>query len=136
MHDSIELRVARNAPRLLLYLGIGAIVSTVALRIARSVPVSLLTAVVRPLLAFAQAMTSIFFILILVMLGCAVLSLLLGRLFGAQSSSFSRRFLAVFIAVAVLAFIFAVPMCFGSLGDGTYECVTLARRAMSFAKGA
>jgi hypothetical protein len=42
----------------------------------------------------------------------------------------------VVVAVATAGFIFFVPMCFGSLEAGTYECITLARRVMAFARAA
>lgn len=126
---TLERRVLQSTPRLLLYLVAGGVGVSVILRLARNAELSWITAWGRPLLAGLQFLLWAGVALLLVVLGCAAASIGLRALFGARSAATVPRILAAVVAAAVIAFVFLVPMCLGSLSEGTYECVTLARRA-------
>lgn len=129
--DTLEQRVLRSTPRLLLYLVAGGVGVSVILRVARKADLSWVTVWGRPLLAGLQFLLWAGVALLLVVLGCAAASIGLRALFGDHSAPTVPRILAAVVAAAVIAFVFLVPMCLGSLSEGTYECVTLARRATS-----
>lgn len=63
------------------------------------------------------------------------MSLALHGLFGEPAPKTVHRVLGAIVALALVAFVLFIPMCFGSLRDGTYECVTLFQRASGFIRG-
>jgi uncharacterized membrane protein YoaK (UPF0700 family) len=135
LEDSLERRVFRNAPRLLIPFVLGAVVVSIALRAVRETEPSAIILGLRALLAGAQTFLWLWVALMVVMFGCAAASLLSRRLFGQVSSSTTHRVLAALILSAVGIFVTLVPMCFGSLSEGTYECVTLYDRAVALLTG-
>lgn len=131
----LEHRVARNTPRLLLVLVVAGVAASVGLRAARSSDSSVIAGFVRPVLAATQAFVWIWVAVLLAVLACAAASLLLRRLFGDVSTAVRYRFIALLIVAAVLAFVLYVPLCLGSLSEGTYECVTVWRRVAKLVGG-
>jgi len=133
--DTMERQVARNTPRLILYFVAAGLLGTIGLRSTSKSGSPWVIAWIRPGLAWVRGFAWIWVILLVVVLGCALMSLALHRLFGETAPKTAYRVLGAVVALAVVAFVLFIPMCFGSLHDSTYECVTLFQRAADFIRG-
>ncbi len=67
--------------------------------------------------------------------GTAVLTGALNRRSPSASRRTSTTVLVGVLCIVALACFFFVPFCLGSLKDGTYDCITLARRAKAAMAG-
>lgn len=135
LQDSVEQRVARNAPRLLLLSLVVAVAASIGVRVTRHVNSPWVERLADPVMGSIQTFAVLCAIMFFGTFVCAVTSLLLRRVLGDLSRRTVHRVMALVVGVALLAFFFFVPMCFGSLNEGTYECITLFRRATSFVAG-
>jgi len=132
--DELTFRVRRNTPRVAGSLLAIAATSEIARRLLNlSDHVALRVAAA--LVAGVRTWCLVMGLIILVFGGTAAITIALNRRFPNRSPRTSIFVLSAFLFVVVLVCFFFVPMCLGSLKEGTYDCVTFAERAAGFARG-
>lgn len=134
-NDSVELRLRRNAPRidfLLLAIAAGCEVSR---RLLAFVPDHIVVRVVIALAIGVRNWCVIMAMVVGIFWGTAVVTGALNRRFPSTSRRTSSVVLVGLLGIVAVACFFFVPFCLGSLKDGTYDCITLARRVQSALAG-
>jgi hypothetical protein len=126
--DSVELRLRRNAPRLGFVMLAIAAASEVSGRLLALTPDHIVAGLGVALAQGVRNWCVIMAIVVGILWGTAVLTGALNRRFPSASRRTSSLVLVGLLCLVAIACFFFVPFCLGSLKDGTYDCITLARR--------
>ena len=133
--DTIELRVRRNSPRLVLMLVAVAVVSELLRRVLAGWPDAVILRLVGAVLAGVRTWCFVMAVVLGMYWFAAAGAISLNRRFPNTSRERASLAATAVVLVLVVLFILFVPFCLGSLKEGTYDCITLGRRLQRLVAG-
>jgi hypothetical protein len=134
--DTIENRLRHNSPRVAGLLVVIAVACEGVRRLLLIAPDHIVLRVAGALAAGVRNWCGVMAVFVGVLWVTAVAAESLNRRFPGVARRTSTVVLLAIVLVVVAACFFFVPFCLGSLKEGTYDCITLARRVrLAFAGG-